>query len=72
MSRVVALGETGRVEGYALAGVTVLTTDRDGVERTWHRVPDDTGLLVLTPSAAEALDERLASHPRLLWTVIPT
>ncbi|MFP4634418.1 MAG: hypothetical protein ACLFRD_01035 [Nitriliruptoraceae bacterium] len=72
MSRVVALGETSRVEGYALAGVTVLATDRDGVDRAWQRVPDDTGLLVLTPTAAADLEARLASRPGLLWTVIPT
>ncbi len=71
MSRIVALGESARVAGFALAGVTVLETDADGVAAAWREVPEDTGLLLLTPAAAEALEERLAERGRLLWAVLP-
>lgn len=72
MSRVVALGHSTKVGGYTLAGVTVLATDEDGPEAAWQRLPDDTGLVVLDGAAADALRERLASRPRLLWTVMPS
>lgn len=71
MSRVVAIGDAARIAGYALAGVTVLATDQDGIDAAWQRLPDDTGLVVLTPAAAEALESRLAQRARLLWTVMP-
>lgn len=71
MSRIVALGESTRVAGFALAGVTVLETDVDGVDGAWRGLPDDTGLLLLTPAAAEVLRERLAERYRLLWAVLP-
>lgn len=67
-----ALGESARVSGFALAGVTVLETDEDGVDSAWDRLPDDTALLLLTPDAASQLEERLSKRERLLWTEIPT
>lgn len=72
MSRIVALGEAARVAGYVLAGVTVLETDEVGTLAAWDRLPDDTGLVVLTPEAADALAGRLTHDDRLLWTVLPT
>lgn len=72
MSAVVVMGEAARVAGYALAGALVLHTDALGVDGAWRRVPDDTGLLVLTAAAADALQDRLPTRPRLLWTVMPT
>lgn len=71
MSRVVALGESARVRGFVLAGVTVIETDQDGPEAAWEDLPDDTSLLVLTSAAADALGEDLKARPRLLWTVMP-
>ncbi len=71
MSGVVALGAASRLEGFVLAGVTVLSTDDAGPEAAWDRLPDDTALLVLTPAARAALADRLRERPRLLWTVLP-
>jgi vacuolar-type H+-ATPase subunit F/Vma7 len=71
MSRVVVVGESTRIVGYALAGATVLDTDDLGVDGAWDRLPDDTGLVLLTPGVAGALRERLAARPRLLWAVMP-
>lgn len=72
MSRVVVLGVEERVRGYALAGARVVAAaSPDDVVAAWERLPDDTGLLVLTADAAAALERRLAERPRLLWTVLP-
>lgn len=71
MSGIVAIGESPRVAGFALAGVTVLETDAGGVEAAWRRLPDDTALVLLTPAAAAALGQRLGERARLLWTVLP-
>lgn len=71
MSRVVALGRSARVEGFALAGVTVLETDEGGAEAAWSRLPNDTGLLLLTSDAADELRDRLEERARLIWTEIP-
>lgn len=72
MSRVVALGESARVAGYALAGVNVLETDAAGALDAWARLPEDTGLLLLTDDAANSLAGELARAGRLLWAVIPS
>ncbi len=71
MSAVVALGPAVRVAGFALAGVSVLTTDEDGARVAWDRLPADTGLVLLAPEAAEDLTDRLARPGRLLWAVLP-
>jgi vacuolar-type H+-ATPase subunit F/Vma7 len=71
VSRVVALGEAARVAGFALAGVTVLESDAGGPLAAWDRLPDDTGLVVLTPMAADALAGHLRHDDRLLWAVLP-
>lgn len=72
MSRIVALGEAARVAGFALTGVTVLETDEDGPEAALERLPEDTGLLLLTQAAAGAVQERLAGREHLLWVVLPS
>lgn len=71
MSRVVVIGESARVAGYGLAGASILETDTEGAAKAWERLPDDTGLLVLTPTAAAELHDRLDRHGRLLWVVMP-
>lgn len=71
MSRVVVIGESARVLGFALAGATVLETDAVGVDAAWQQLPDDVGLVVLTREAADQLERRLAERAGLLWTVVP-
>jgi vacuolar-type H+-ATPase subunit F/Vma7 len=72
MSRVVALGPSSRVAGFALAGVTVLATDEHGIEGAWASLPEDTGLVLLTPEAVEVLRDRLMERQRVLWAEIPS
>ncbi len=71
MNRIVALGESARVAGYALAGVTVVETDVDGPAAAWAAMPEDTVLVLLTPAAAAALEDQLSDAGRRLWTVMP-
>jgi vacuolar-type H+-ATPase subunit F/Vma7 len=57
----VVIGETTRVRGYALCGATVLPADTDaGVRERWANLPTDVAVVVLTPSAREALTDALA------------
>lgn len=72
MSRVVVMGEAARVTGFLLAGATVVATDEVGADAAWQGLPDDVGLLVLTPAVADALAGRLPHRGRLLWTVLPS
>jgi len=67
-----ALGEAAKVEGFALAGALVFTADeRSDVEAAWDALPDDLGVLILTPAAADVLDARLDERPQLLSVVMP-
>ena len=72
MSSVGALGETARVDGFALAGALVFAADdARAVDAMWNELPDDLGVLILTPYAAEHLGARLGERPRLLTVVMP-
>ncbi|MCI4354228.1 MAG: hypothetical protein L3K06_02545 [Thermoplasmata archaeon] len=72
MSRVVVLGDPLWVEGFALAGATVLpATDPDAVRAAWDVLPEDTVVLVVTADAAETLGSALEDRPYLLSVVIP-
>ncbi|HET6795063.1 MAG TPA: hypothetical protein VFH45_11500 [Acidimicrobiales bacterium] len=71
MSRIVALGEGPRVEGFALGGAEVLVADdADQVRAAWAALDDDVGVVVLTPSAAAALTGETVP-PGLLSVVMP-
>lgn len=72
MSRAAAIGEDVRLAGYALAGVEVLAAeDRPAAVRAWEELPDDVGLLLLTPLTDEALAERFVERPELLRARLP-
>ncbi|WP_327312697.1 hypothetical protein [Streptomyces sp. NBC_01235] len=74
MGRVAALGERARVAGLALAGAVVLVADDpEAARRGWRNLPDDIDLVILTPAAAEALDQGPATPVgrRRLAVVMP-
>ncbi|MCQ9179409.1 hypothetical protein KMT30_10270 [Streptomyces sp. IBSBF 2953] len=74
MGRVAALGERARVAGLALAGAVVLVADDpEAVRRGWRSLADDVDLVILTPAAAEALEQDPGSPAgsRRLTTVMP-
>ncbi len=57
MGRMAAIGERALVEGYALAGVTVVVAeDPAAVRRAWQALAADVSVVVLTEAAAAALD----------------
>jgi vacuolar-type H+-ATPase subunit F/Vma7 len=59
--RIAAMGEAARVNGLRLAGVlTVPVVSPEGTRAAWAALPDDVDLVVLTPSAADALADELA------------
>lgn len=72
MSAVVAIGETHELEGFALAGVSVIATTTDAdVTEAWRRLPVETGLAILSATAAATLESRLAERPDILTVVMP-
>ena len=69
--RVAALGAQVRVQGFALAGATVVAADdADSVRSGWHGLPGDVSVVILTPEAADALSGVLPD-PRRLTVVMP-
>lgn len=65
MSRVAAIGEQGRVQGFALAGAEVrLTTTPEEVRAAWLDLAQDVSVVILTPAASQALED-VASGDRL-------
>lgn len=56
MSRVVAIGERVRVEGFGLAGAEVfIAEDPAAVRVAWAALGSDVGVALLTPAARAAL-----------------
>ena len=71
-TRVIALGESLRVLGFALAAVEVVAAESPGeVVAAWRRLPEDTAVLFVTPMAESALAGHLDERPRLLRAVLP-
>ena len=72
MSHVVALGETHELEGFALVGVTVVAAaTRTEVIDAWRNLDQDVGLVILSPTAADVLDQHLEDRPNT-FTVVMT
>ncbi len=72
MSRLAVIGETLRVQGYALAGAVVCAADDEAdVLQAWRALPGDVVVIVLTARAAGWLGDELARRPGLLPVVMP-
>ena len=68
---VAAIGEPERVAGYGLAGAALYpASDPATVEAAWAALPPDTGLLILSRSAAAVLSSRLAEL-EVVWVEVP-
>jgi len=74
MARVVVLGESLAVAGFALGGAaTIPADDAEAVRRSWDALPDDTAVVVLTAAAAVALGARRTDErPGILTVTMPT
>ena len=71
VTTVAAIGEGRLVEGYGLAGVTVLAADDPaGWLAAWDELDDEVGLLLLTADSRRVLADRLGGRDDLLWTVV--
>lgn len=63
MSRIAVLGDPPRVDGWALAGALVVpAVAADEVRRAWDGLPGDVEVVVVTPTAAEQLGDRIAER----------
>jgi vacuolar-type H+-ATPase subunit F/Vma7 len=72
VSAIVALGERRHVEGFALAGVRVVTAeDEAGVRTAWEALGPEVAVVLLTSRAQKCLADLLSSRPEAIWTVIP-
>lgn len=71
--RLAALGELVRVQGYSLVGALVLPAEDDAqVRMAWEDLPDDVGIVVLTPRAASALGDLTRAEELPLTVVMPS
>jgi vacuolar-type H+-ATPase subunit F/Vma7 len=72
MNRIVGIGATHEIEGFALAGVNVIPASTDAeVTAAWAGLGRDVGLVVLSPAAARGLQDRHGSRQDLLTVVMP-
>jgi vacuolar-type H+-ATPase subunit F/Vma7 len=72
MNRVVAIGATHEMEGFALAGVQVIpAATKAAVTAAWTGLDHDVGLVILSPATAEQLGPDIASRSDLLTVVMP-
>jgi vacuolar-type H+-ATPase subunit F/Vma7 len=72
MSRAAVIGETVRVQGYALAGAVVYPAeDADQARAAWRSLPPDIVVVVLTAQAAAWLGEAPPRHDGVLSVVMP-
>jgi vacuolar-type H+-ATPase subunit F/Vma7 len=71
MAGIAVIGESARTRAYVLAGCQVLPADDAAAAiRAWELLPADTGLVILTATAAATLAERRA-HSTVLTVVMP-
>lgn len=72
MARAAVIGETCRVEGFALAGAVVYPAeDEAGVRSAWQSLPPEVQVVVVTARAAGWLGDDLTARPGLLPVVMP-
>jgi len=72
MSTVVALGADDRLDGFALAGASVVAAATDEEVRTaWDRLGSDVGLVILSADAARVLEPVLGDRSDVLTAVLP-
>jgi vacuolar-type H+-ATPase subunit F/Vma7 len=72
MARAAVIGESSRVQGYALAGAAVYPAeDEAGVRVAWRSLPADVEVVIVTAKAAAWLGEELTLRPVPLPVVMP-
>jgi vacuolar-type H+-ATPase subunit F/Vma7 len=72
MARAAVIGETSRVQGYALAGAVVCAADDAAqVRAAWQSLPADIEVVIVTATAAAVLGGELTARPLPLAVVMP-
>ena len=72
MSAVIGIGATHEMEGFALAGVHVISAATDAeVDAAWTGLDDAVGLVILSPAAARHLEGKLDARADVLTVVMP-
>jgi hypothetical protein len=67
MGSIVAIGESVRIQGLALAGVVLLPADSAAeAVASWAALPEGTSVVILSPRAAQALAEAPAGPMRVV------
>ena len=70
---VAALGEQALLEGFRLAGASIVAAETDDdVRRAWAQLPGNAAVVILTPRAAGALGAVLADPHSPLTVVLPS
>jgi len=69
---VAALGEQALLEGFTLAGASLYAAETDDeVRQAWAALPERTGIVILTPRAANALGSAISAPHSPLTAVLP-
>jgi hypothetical protein len=69
---IVALGEQALLEGFTLAGVEFHGAETDrAVCEGWAQLPENTGMVILTPRAAAALGPVISDPHSPMTVVLP-
>ena len=72
LARAAVIGESSRVQGYALAGAAVYPADDEsGVRAAWRSLPADVEVVIVTARAAAWLGDQLTARPVPLPVVMP-
>ncbi|MEV0738487.1 hypothetical protein AB0I51_21520 [Streptomyces sp. NPDC050549] len=72
MARIAAIGEWLRIAGLASAGVVLRPAEEPEAVRTaWHGLAPEVELVIVTPTAAEALGDVLVDGQGPLVAVMP-
>jgi vacuolar-type H+-ATPase subunit F/Vma7 len=72
VSLVAAIGDEGRLAGYALAGVKVHGAgDGSAARQAWRSLADEVACVILTVDAYRALEPVLHERADLIWAVVP-
>lgn len=72
VARAAVIGESSRVQGYALAGAVVYPAeDETAVRMAWQSLPADIEVVIVTARAAAWLGGDLTARPVPLPVVMP-
>ena len=72
MSSIAAIGAGRAIEGFVLAGASVIIAETDeDVRASWNALDPDVGLVILTPAADLALQSHRINRPHTLTVVMP-